>query len=384
MRYTDNIREILGLLNTRGPLTVGQVSAELEKEYRNTAHRLRKLAKVGLASKIGKTGTKGAYLWNLGKKECPTSLLKKKQIATPRTISTILNSFQFTRASDNEFLTSSWKHQKSPQSKFVKNLVERGLENKFPSLIAIMLLTDGNAGMYSRGRNPAMEYSGRDVCLHHIFADLIYSAFELKPDYFFNKRCVTSYQGRKILKALEELLVYSPSFKTGPANSQTVEEYLFEAQPKLDFLYGEADEILIPSIRLAMSAEGCIRAAIHRNGGTVAPILSFACVHPRLVAQWKVLFQAVGMKFHVKKDSRTWSGLGGLDSYLSQTSEIFLSMGGFVDNVRVTRKSTHLHGSRKNSILKAVLWAKDNIRVPGELSPAKKYFTIRKIAEKFN
>lgn len=384
MRYTDNIREILGLLHKRGPLTAGLVSSEFKKEYRGTAVRLRKLAKVGLISKIGKIGTKGTYLWDLNREKCPASLLKKKQIATPSTISAILDSSQFTLVDNNDSFISSQKYKKFPQSKFVKDLSEKELENEFTSLIAVMLLTDGNAGIYGRGRNPTIEYSSQDSILHHIFADLIYSEFKLKPNYFFNRKCTTSYQGKKILKALEELWTCSPSFKTSPANSQTVEEYLLEPQPKLDFLREEKNNILIPSIRLAMSAEGCVYAAIHKNYGSITPVLSFACAHPGLVVQWKALFQKLGMKFRVDEDPRTWSGLGGLNSNLSQTSEIFLRIGGFVDHVNATRKSTHFHGLHKNSILKAILWAKDNIRASEELARTEKYLIIRKIAERFN
>ncbi len=385
MRYTDNVREILGLLHARGPLTVGEVSTTLRKEYWNTTHRLRRLAEVRLVERVGKVGVKGAYLWDLNREKCSVSLLKRRYVATPKTISTILEDcFRFVSASSDPVLPIFWKHQRSPQSNFVKDLLERGLENKFPKLIAVMLLTDGNAGRYGRSQNPTMEYSGQDVGLHHIFADLVYNSFGLEPNYFFNKRCVTSYQGKKVLKALEELWKCSPSFKTGPANGQTVEDYLLELQPKLDFLYGEDIDILIPSVRLAMSAEGCVHATFHKNGGSIAPIISFACVHPQLIVQWKALFQTIGMRFHVKKDRRTWSGLGGFDSHLSQTSEVFRGIGGFVDSVRITGKSANFYNLRKNSVLNAILWAKENIRIPRELPMTEKYLVIRKIAERFN
>jgi hypothetical protein len=215
---------------------------------------------------------------------------------------------------------------------------------KIPSLplLAALLFTDGY--LHRRG---LVGYASRDQILMNIFIDLVRGNSEKPPNllrrsdgrleaYVFDSKLV------------EKLLLLSPSYKKSPRNLSK-EEYLREPQPTVDFLLAQDVKTRICSVRLAMSADGCITTYRLKNG-RLRPRLMLCCANPSLVKGWRKVFWSLGIQTGIKF-GRKWSGVEGIMIWKKEMIEFFRKLGGFVDGVKISRKSPNFAGMEKNTLL---------------------------------
>ena len=232
-------------------------------------------------------------------------------------------------------------------SDFYKREVERKKLHPLP-LLATLLLTDG----YLQRRG-VVGYTSRDWVLMNVFIDLVKANSEKVPNilrrndgglevYIFDP------------KLTKKLFSLSPSYKKSPGK-MVKEEYLQEPQPTADFLQEQDTKTKVCSIRLAMSADGCVTVHRARNGRLDVRLM-LSCANPTLVRGWKDVFETLCIKATVKKGSK-WSGIEGLMISRKEALRIFQRLGGFVDGVRVSRKSPNFAGIEKNVLLN---WAIKN------------------------
>ncbi|MFX0168993.1 MAG: hypothetical protein ACFE89_06470 [Candidatus Hodarchaeota archaeon] len=257
-----------------------------------------------------------------------------------------------------------------------------------PHLIAVMLLTDGNAG-YRQGHRPYITFTNKAKTLHAIFADLIHYYYDQPPSAYYrpywskpnkqgSKAYYTTYNRIEDTHTiLNDLLTLSPTFRTRPKLGQSWEEYLQTTpQPTIQFLFTPliSKEIHEFIIRLAMSAEGTITPLFTSDSRFPYPHLTFACKHPLLKAQWKKYFDTQGFAF-----SRTNEMI---EATKLKIAKKFLNLGGFIEGVQV-KINSYYKGLDKEAVLKAILIDRKNHPINPSLQKSDKHEFIRKRAKQF-
>lgn len=117
--------------------------------------------------------------------------------------------------------------------------------------------------------------------------------------------------------------------------------------------------------------------------GAVYGTLNFACAHPKLAKEWNEnFFKVFGTKGRLSKRTERWSGIQGLRIWNLEALEKFDKIGGFIGPMKITKKSKRYSGLRKNSILKTILWANKNLRLPRDIKQVQKHMIMRKVVDK--
>lgn len=236
-----------------------------------------------------------------------------------------------------------------PSSDLVPRLIERCLDKYLKHLICVMLLTDGYASQN------VIKMNNDSAVMHNIFFDLMFHTFDITPTSFrkTKRKNQTTYARKEIIPIFNRLRLYTPGFKKSPID-QSVEEYLSEPQPSLEFLLKAPKEIQIEAFRLGMCAEGSITPSLYK--GYVRGILSFACAHPKLAEQWLEITKNIDLSgFSITKDKGSWSGINGIKTASKKDLEHFLNLGGFLKGAKVGRGSPYYYGFDKQEVLLALL-----------------------------
>ncbi|MFX1580829.1 MAG: hypothetical protein ACFFCJ_01140, partial [Promethearchaeota archaeon] len=129
-----------------------------------------------------------AYCHN---QERPQSSLQlgKQYDCPPDTIQNIIRRYNkpLRPLRDAQLIRRGSKAPTFPLSTEVPQLLTNPNTKPFiPHLIAIMLLTDGNAG-YRQGHRPYITFTNKAESLHAIFADLIHFHYNQPPSAYFEK-----------------------------------------------------------------------------------------------------------------------------------------------------------------------------------------------------
>ncbi|MDI6883727.1 MAG: hypothetical protein QMD00_01080 [Hadesarchaea archaeon] len=229
----------------------------------------------------------------------------------------------------------------------------RKIESKgIPSLplLATLLLTDGY--LQTRG---VVGYTSRDPTLMNIFIDLVRANSKRPPNLLQRD------DGRLEAYVFDpdlskKLLALSPTYKKSPGNVSK-KEYLGGPKPVVDFLLAENFQTRVYAVRLAMSADGCITVSKSTNGRFSGSI-NLGCANPTLLYGWKRVFDSLGIEMGVIKAKVKWAGVGGLIASKKEMLYRFWGLGGFVDGVKITRKSPNFAGVGKNTLLNLFLKAR--------------------------
>ena len=215
-------------------------------------------------------------------------------------------------------------------------------DNPLP-LLAVMLLTDGY-------HKPAKYicYCSKDEALIDVFYELA-NKCNCQSTKAYKRR-----DGRIEVFAYgipdRTILSLSPSYKTSPSRGQAVRNYLKQPQPTAEFLMQYNKNTMLQAVRLAMSADGYVSAGKH--GEDV--VLGLSCAHPHLTREWEHIFHLLNLKANIHSKKSTWSGIGGLRTKNKAVLTRFRDHGGFLDGVKISRKSPNHSGLEKNHVLK---WA---------------------------
>jgi hypothetical protein len=219
------------------------------------------------------------------------------------------------------------------------------LRKKFLKLISVLLLTDGYVN--KKGR---IKFICTDKILQRYFLTLFKNEFNVTstPKSFMIKGKETTINSKD---ACLKLFRLSQTYNKYPYKC-SIENYLKSPQPSLSFLRNESLRLLKECVRLAMSTEGSITVEFPRN--TIYPKLEFSCANPKLCYYWKKIFNKVGIKSYIIYSKKTWSKIKGLKIANLKSIEKFIEIGGFIEGVKITRKSKFFAGIPKNDLLKLV------------------------------
>jgi len=297
-----------------------------------------------------------------------SQVAKELQLKTPSAVQKILQFYGIKRRPHGEGTRLLHKHLDiKPPKCFPFHL-----KDNFHKLIAVFLLTDGNLN------GNCMRLICTDKILQAYFASLFTQRFKLKPSTKgYMQRGKDSSINSTV--AAKELRLLSPNYTTYP-RSKTKKEYPEDPQPTLAFLENENEEIIIESIRIAMSCEGSIYPEFVRD--VVYPTLQFSCAHPGLLKQWQKLFKRIGINTFLLRSKKTWSGVKSLGIKELKSIKRFIEIGGFIEGVEITGKSTYYEGIQKNDLLKLLVrMREESFYFPRGLSNKQKNEMIRKMIE---
>jgi len=82
------------------------------------------------------------------------------------------------------------------------------------------------------------------------------------------------------------------------------------------------------------------------------------CANLTLLEGWARIFNSLNIEMRLMKAKEKWAGVGGLIASKDETLKRFWELGGFVDGVKITRKSPYYSGIEKNVLLNQFLKAR--------------------------
>jgi transcriptional regulator with XRE-family HTH domain len=259
----------------------------------------------------------------------------------------------------HNYLTTFFHYTKVPKinpplTEEVKHWREQGVDLKRMVIIPC-LQSDGTSKQKQRHD---LTFLGNSQILHDYFLDAMHYEYnELPTAYFVNKSgsssCYTTFNQNSVTKILNEIMKLAGNTKTSPAIGQTVEDYLKEPQPHLDYLINASETELKIALRIWASTEGYI--SINRSKGLIYPMLGIACAHPDLATAPQQIAKQFNIKFTKKRSKNTWSGIKVLVALTISSCIAFLKLGGFIKGVEVSSNSRYHKGFNKDVLLLGIL-----------------------------
>ncbi len=212
-------------------------------------------------------------------------------------------------------------------------------------LIAALLLTDGH--VYKKKTCWEIGFASKSSQLLNLFIDLakIWNTNQIISKYIDKNKVTRLYFH---LPFQNEILELSKSFKTAPRN-QSILSYLKEEQPSLNFLQHFNKDYKKLFLRIVLSADGGITGRNSKN--RLRPNLFLRCAHPSLCNQYRNLSDELSIKFRIEKDSTKWSRIGGLVTTNMESIKKFQEIGGFVEGLKISKKSRYFYNVQKNWLL---------------------------------
>ncbi len=212
-------------------------------------------------------------------------------------------------------------------------------------VVAVGFLTDGSLYRRKSDNKYMLDFASCDKTMHAFFQKLVFIAFnESRSSFLKQKRdnlWMTYYHRSVNNSMVKKLFHFSKTYHTGQPDN-----------PSLEFLLDEREEVKVQALRFAMSCEGSVSIKKKKRGKGFA--LRLACAHPKLVLQWQMLFQDIGIYMNIDMDKATWSGIHGLACARRASFQRFAEIGGFLPtNVKVT--NGNFIGLEKNEVLRKIL-----------------------------
>jgi len=241
-------------------------------------------------------------------------------------------------------------HIKFPLSPHVKKWKCMGADIK-KSIILPILLSDGGEKPQNR-----IFCSGESDVIHRIWSDALHFSYNILPSSYKlpvkNKTIfITTHKINNKIK--RELKSICPSFKTCPYK-QKENDYLHSPQPVIKFLFKANSLGQKIAIRIWASTDGNTGVHLDKRRGLITPNLKIGCAHPSLVKELKKLLELNGINTSVTYTKGNWSGIDGIISSSINSLINFLDMGGFIDGIKISRKSKYYYGIAKQDVLLSI------------------------------
>jgi hypothetical protein len=165
---------------------------------------------------------------------------------------------------------------------------------------------------------------------------------------------VTIFKSDLIKYVITEVMSIAGNTKTAPANGQTVNKYLKEPQPHINYLLNALKIEQQTALRIWASTEGSIHIYKASNG-RFYPRLVIACAHPDLAMQLQQIAQRFDIYFTLHYDKRNWSGMKELRTSGMKAVIEFLKCGGFIKGVAISSSSPYHEGIDKDVLMLGIL-----------------------------
>jgi len=263
-----------------------------------------------------------------------------------------------------------------PLTDEVKLLYERGDDLK-RAIIIPCLQSDGS--MQHSQFMTRIEFTGNNRSLHDYFVDSMYFEYNQFPTSYFTRNFYTAYS-QSAREIGDEIIKIAGNTKTSPANGQTIEEYLKEPQPHLNYLINASKTVQMMALRSWASAEGCI--SISRDKGGIFPVFIISCTHPALTCQLQQIAKQLNINLKLSKSKKKWSGVLGLETHSRKDLLAFLRIGGFIKGIKIGSTSLYHKGINKEVLTLGILEYIRQRRMnkwPKELPTSTHHYNVNKI-----
>ena len=257
-----------------------------------------------------------------------------------------------------DYLTTLFHYSKIPKinpplTTDVKSWFDQGVDLK-RAIIIPCLQSDGCSGK-SQYYLTRLSFVGNCKILHNFFVDSMHYAYKLFPSCYFahkNYVPVTIYQQqRNDIK--EEIIKLAGNTKTSLAHGQTIDEYLKEPQPHLNYLINSGKNEKSIAFRIWASTEGAISIIGSKTGICIS--FKIGCAHPKLVRDLQQVVRQLQINLKIEKAKENWSGILGLSTYAMKNLIEFIRIGGFISDVRISSNSPYHEGIPKDILALGIL-----------------------------
>ncbi|MFX1519078.1 MAG: hypothetical protein ACFFCD_04080 [Promethearchaeota archaeon] len=307
-----------------------------------------------------KKDTSGAYIHKCSMEAVfkIEEILKVKSKLYPKRQERIIHSSDL-----NHYLKTFFRYAKvSKINPPLTNEVELWYGNNIDLKCAVIipcLQSDGSSLYNAQEGN--IVFFGKNKRLHALLVDAMYYTYTELPSTYLQQYpsssvLLTRYQKKAIKEIRTELMKLAGNTKTSPANGQTVEDYLKEPQPHLNYLINAPKIEQQIALRIFMSTEGS--AGIIKCRGHIYPTLTLGCAHPVLADQLSQITKQLNIPLYSIHESRSWSGISNLTTTNLTTCIEFLKLGGFIKGTKISSKSPYHEGIDKDILLLGILEVK--------------------------
>jgi len=224
---------------------------------------------------------------------------------------------------------------------YIGKLVQKGLKiNDFKRLLLGAVIAGGS--VYSKDSKYCIRFYGKDAVMHHIFAELTYAAYKLRPQIVrieSRGTYMTQFYNKSAVKELRE---YSPEF--GARNGGV---------PTITYILEGNGQTKIEAARLLMSTSGWMTCSFSRSSGgaKVYPRLGLGSVTPEtLNSEYMELMSSISLDFEEYTDKR-YPNSSYLATYDTKVMLNFRKIGGFIQGITI--KKGMFEGLEKNKLLSA-------------------------------
>lgn len=222
-------------------------------------------------------------------------------------------------------------------NELLNRLVSKGVDLK--AVLAICILTDGC--LTKDGNSIRIIFYSKDKILADFAFALLNKLSSFNPSIFLSAK--DTFAVRVSDNNLgKELLQMSPDYRTYPPEGGS--------QPTIKFLENANEQTKKWCIRFAFTTDGCI--SFNRNKKAE---LNLACYNKSTSEEWQSLLSEFGIESHLSKSDKSRQGCVGLRIYKYGPIKKFQEMGGFIDGVKISKKSKKYCGMEKNELLKTAL-----------------------------
>ena len=239
------------------------------------------------------------------------------------------------------------RHEKLKKNKKIINdtvikIIKENINIK--SLLVTYLLTDGS--LLTENENYRLCFFTKDETLKNFTYDLL-----LKESKYLPSLSKDNKKGVYIIRVSDNYLArtlfkLNKNYRKIPFKNQSLEDYLKMPQPSLDFLKKINKKTREWCLRLALSTDGYISMPLK---GT--PTAGLTCYHPTLCNEWREIFALCGIKTYIVNRKASWCGVAGIRLSTNSIHK-FWEIGGFIDGVKISKKSKRYKGMEKNELLK--------------------------------
>ena len=329
--------------------------------------------------------------WQIYFIKCPEERFifpRIKTILKTKSLSKGISGKHFCSKDLYNYLTTFFRYSKVSKIHFpLTNEVKLWYDNDVDLKRAVIipcLQSDGSIVKYDN----SLKFGGNSKILHDYFVDALYYEYdELPSSYFtrsdFDKCNVTKYTRKSTIEIIDEVMELAGNVKTSPAKGQTIEEYLKEPQPNLNYLLNSPEFEQKIALRIWASAEGHISA--YRNQWGVYPSFTISCAHPKLAVQLQQISHRCNINLSIERSRDYWSGIASLRSSRISTCIEFLKFGGFIKGVKISAKSKYHKGISKDILMLGLLEIKKRFQTSQKirnLSNQKLHEEINEIIKK--
>ncbi len=238
--------------------------------------------------------------------------------------------------------TNNGEQIKKSRFMFIENRLLEKLKSQNVNLLSILvvcILTDGNLEI--RGKNYRLGFSSSDKILTNFIQALFFELGDFIPSTYgpyktaYNTCLSDSELGKKLLDL-------SPEYKTYASD--------LSKQPTIAFLNSQNVQTKVWAIRFAFTTDGSISLSKQNK-----PELTLTCYNKALSFEWQQFLKKVGISCKISKKLNVKEETLGIRIYDYKNIYKFYKLGGFIDSVKISRKSRKYCGVEKNKLLKMII-----------------------------